>query len=160
IAATEACKLDPKYWGPIPGDSPALLAARQFGIGVALADTAYTRDSYDEAIDHLRCAVQLRPGLAEAKRRLAEAVFSGRSSQMNESNQSRPGPEGLKEILEADESALEQVEKKGLSPSRLRASIAFDGALAALADHDKPRLERSIAAARQALDEVSTGNEA
>jgi len=159
-AIPEACALDPKDWGPIPGGSSALLAARQFGIGVSLLDTAYTTDGYDRAIDHLRCAVQLRPDLAEAKRRLAEAIFSARSSQMGESYMSLPGPDGLKEILEADESALEEVEKKGLSPARLRASIAFDGALAALADRDEFNLEKSVWEARKALEELPATNEA
>jgi len=158
-AVSESCALDPKQWGPTTAGASAV-AARQFGIAIMLLDAAYTTAAYDNAIDHLRCAVELRPDFAEAKRRLALAIFSARSSQITDTYVSLPGRDVLKEVIDNEESALEAIEQKGLSPSRMRASLAFDGALEALRDGDKAMLDASVTAARQAWEDLPASNEA
>jgi tetratricopeptide (TPR) repeat protein len=158
-AVPNSCALDPARWGPTPGGASDV-AARQFGIGIAVLDAAYTTDAYEIGIDHLRCAVELRPDFAEAKRRLGLAIFEARSSQINESYMSLPNPDDLREAIDIEQSALTEIERKGLSASRMRATIAFDSVLQALRDSDPALLDASAAMARQAWEELPATNEA
>jgi len=155
----ETCGLKPETWGPVKG-GPNAMAARQFAIGAAMQDNAASSDEYQEAIAHLRCAVTLRPDFAEAHRRLANASHVVRSSQMNETYVSLPGRHELGGLVEDERQAIEVMERKSLSPSQVRGSFAFNGALMTLIDDHDGSLDASVIAARRAFEELPESNEA
>lgn len=156
---TGNCNLDPATWGPAKG-GPNAMAARQFAIGVVMQDNAASSDQFQEAIDHLRCAVALRPDFAEASRLLADTSHVVRSSQMNETFVSLPGIHELDGLVEDEQQAIEALERKSLSPSQVRGSFAFNGALMTLSKDRNASLDASVIAARGALEELPESNEA
>jgi hypothetical protein len=112
-----------------------------------LLNIAGDSERYEEARDHLRCVVKMRPDFSAAYEALATAETRAGSVEIRSSYLSLPKRENVEAIAAAKRAALEKFHEKGFKrPPKLLMTYAFVNLLDALRRRDTSALKVSVQA--------------
>jgi tetratricopeptide (TPR) repeat protein len=124
-------------------------AAERYADGVEAAALASTPGEYEQAVRHLRHALEYRPNLVHAHAELASALFLQGSPQAAERFVSMTDPAALQQARQA----AEEARRRGLRRAALLVSLGWNTFLAALEAREPARrqlAEESVALTREA----------